>query len=126
MIVLGVMDALGGFNSTLTPGLNVSHLILARRRGAVVVNIRGASENGEEWHTTDSLSKKQNCFDDSISPCRLYSHNFISRADTASTISFHVLTPFIRPIFQHPNLALPLIFHIVTYYNEISEITLHC
>lgn len=57
----------GGFNIPMTPGFSVSNLFFMEQGGIyAVVNLRGGSEYGEEWHKAGMLEKKQNVFDDFI------------------------------------------------------------
>lgn len=62
-----LMYGYGGFNIPMTPGFNVSNAFWMQQGGVyVVVNLRGGSEYGEEWHKAGMLEKKQNVFDDFI------------------------------------------------------------
>lgn len=55
----------GGFNIAQTPAFNPPHFFFVEKGGIfAVVNLRGGSEYGEEWHTAGMLDKKQNVFDD--------------------------------------------------------------
>lgn len=55
----------GGFNNAYTPAFNPVHFYFMERGGTfAVVNLRGGSEYGEEWHRAGMLDKKQNVFDD--------------------------------------------------------------
>ena len=57
----------GGFNVPVTPGFSVSNAFFIEQGGIyVVVNLRGGSEYGEEWHRQGMLDRKQNVFDDFI------------------------------------------------------------
>ncbi|MGZ5135159.1 MAG: prolyl oligopeptidase family serine peptidase, partial [Flavitalea sp.] len=57
----------GGFNIPMTPGFSVSNAFFMEQGGIyAVVNLRGGSEYGEEWHKGGMLEKKQNVFDDFI------------------------------------------------------------
>ncbi len=57
----------GGFNIAQTPGFSVSNLFFIEQGGIfAVVNLRGGSEYGEEWHKAGMLQKKQNVFNDFI------------------------------------------------------------
>ncbi len=57
----------GGFNINLTPYFKTSRLIFLEAGGIyALVNLRGGSEYGEEWHKAGMLEKKQNVFDDFI------------------------------------------------------------
>lgn len=58
----------GGFNISLTPHFSTMCIPFLERGGIyVVVNLRGGSEYGEEWHQAGIKMKKQNVFDDFIS-----------------------------------------------------------
>lgn len=60
--------AYGGFNVPLMPWFDVNNLLFLERGGiSVVVNLRGGSEYGENWHEAGMLLNKQNVFDDFIS-----------------------------------------------------------
>ncbi|PTL83505.1 prolyl oligopeptidase family protein [Vitiosangium sp. GDMCC 1.1324] len=60
-----LLTGYGGFNISLSPGLNVRHFAFIEQGGVVAIaNLRGGSEFGEEWHANGSLTKKQNVFDD--------------------------------------------------------------
>ncbi|MBM3284566.1 MAG: S9 family peptidase [Candidatus Aminicenantes bacterium] len=57
----------GGFQSSLTPGFDVSKIILLENDGVyAMANLRGGGEYGEEWHKAGMLQNKQNVFDDFI------------------------------------------------------------
>ena len=57
----------GGFNIPSTPGFNISNAFFMEQDGIyAVVNLRGGSEYGENWHVSGMLDKKQNVFDDFI------------------------------------------------------------
>jgi prolyl oligopeptidase len=55
----------GGFNIPMTPGFSISNAFFMEQGGIyAMVNLRGGSEYGEEWHKAGMLEKKQNVFDD--------------------------------------------------------------
>jgi len=57
----------GGFQINLTPSFSTTAAMLMEQGGVwVVVNLRGGSEYGEEWHKGGMLENKQNVFDDFI------------------------------------------------------------
>ncbi|MHA2304338.1 MAG: prolyl oligopeptidase family serine peptidase [Candidatus Hodarchaeales archaeon] len=57
----------GGFGISLTPSFSLNFYSWIESGGiAVIANIRGGGENGDEWHHAGRLDKKQNVFDDFI------------------------------------------------------------
>ena len=57
----------GGFNIGLSPSFSTMRLPFIERGGIyVMVNLRGGSEYGEEWHLAGTKMRKQNVFDDFI------------------------------------------------------------
>lgn len=55
----------GGFNIPITPAFSISNAFFLEQGGVyVVVNLRGGSEYGEEWHKAGMLNNKQNVFND--------------------------------------------------------------
>ncbi len=57
----------GGFNIPSTPGFSISNAFFLEQGGVyVLVNLRGGSEFGEEWHKAGMLQNKQNVFNDLI------------------------------------------------------------
>lgn len=57
----------GGFNIPMTPGFSITNAFFLEQGGVfAVVNLRGGSEYGEEWHKAGMLEKKQNVFDDFV------------------------------------------------------------
>ncbi|MFB9834452.1 prolyl oligopeptidase family serine peptidase [Actinoallomurus acaciae] len=60
-----ILYGYGGFNIPLTPAYSATTLAWVEAGGVfVVANLRGGSEEGEEWHRAGMLDKKQNVFDD--------------------------------------------------------------
>ncbi|WP_026313745.1 prolyl oligopeptidase family serine peptidase [Actinomadura flavalba] len=60
-----VLYGYGGFNVPLTPGYSAGVLAWVEAGGVyVVANLRGGSEEGEEWHRAGMREHKQNVFDD--------------------------------------------------------------
>ena len=60
-----VLYGYGGFNNALTPTYTASLLAWVEAGGVwAVANLRGGSENGEEWHRAGMRERKQNVFDD--------------------------------------------------------------
>src|SRR6185503_3424490 len=58
----------GGFNIPMTPSFSISNAFFMEQGGIyAVVNLRGGSEYGEQWHKDGMLDKKQNVFNDFIS-----------------------------------------------------------
>ncbi len=58
----------GGFNIPSTPGFSISNAFFMEQGGIyAVVNLRGGSEYGEDWHKAGMKENKQNVFDDFIS-----------------------------------------------------------
>lgn len=60
-----ILYGYGGFNNALTPAYTPSMLTWVEAGGVwAVANLRGGSENGEEWHRAGMRERKQNVFDD--------------------------------------------------------------
>ena len=60
-----VLYGYGGFNNALTPAYSASMLTWVEAGGVwAIANLRGGSENGEEWHRAGMRERKQNVFDD--------------------------------------------------------------
>ena len=60
-----ILYGYGGFNNALTPAYTPSMLTWVEAGGVwAVANLRGGSENGEEWHRAGMREHKQNVFDD--------------------------------------------------------------
>jgi prolyl oligopeptidase len=60
-----VLYGYGGFNQALTPSYTPSMLAWVEAGGVwAVANLRGGSENGEQWHRDGMREHKQNVFDD--------------------------------------------------------------
>ncbi len=60
-----LLTGYGGFDISLTPGYSATALAWVEAGGVyVVANLRGGSEEGEQWHRDGMLAHKQNVFDD--------------------------------------------------------------
>ena len=60
-----LLTGYGGFDISLTPAYSPTALAWVAAGGVyVVANLRGGSEEGEEWHRAGMLEHKQNVFDD--------------------------------------------------------------
>ncbi len=60
-----VLYGYGGFGVSLSPGYTTSALAWVEAGGVwVVANLRGGSEEGEQWHREGMRGEKQNVFDD--------------------------------------------------------------
>ena len=60
-----ILYGYGGFDVSLTPVFNSMQLAWVEAGGVyAVANLRGGSEEGEEWHRAGMFGKKQNVFDD--------------------------------------------------------------
>ena len=57
----------GGYGASLSPNFNPRFRVWLDLGGvAVIANLRGGGEYGEEWHKAGNLTNKQNVFDDFI------------------------------------------------------------
>lgn len=62
-----ILYGYGGFNIALTPAYSGSILAWVEAGGVyAIANLRGGSEEGEEWHRDGMRGSKQNVFDDFI------------------------------------------------------------
>jgi len=60
-----VLYGYGGFGVPLSPGYSAAILAWVESGGVwAIANLRGGSEEGEQWHRDGMLGKKQNVFDD--------------------------------------------------------------
>ncbi|GAA2114253.1 prolyl oligopeptidase family serine peptidase [Actinomadura alba] len=60
-----VLYGYGGFNVSLTPSYSPTILTWVEAGGVyVIANVRGGSEEGEDWHRAGMLDRKQAVFDD--------------------------------------------------------------
>jgi prolyl oligopeptidase len=60
-----ILTGYGGFDISLTPAFSPNTLAWVSAGGVyAVANLRGGSEEGEQWHRAGMLEHKQNVFDD--------------------------------------------------------------
>ncbi|MBI2686894.1 MAG: S9 family peptidase [Acidobacteria bacterium] len=72
----------GGFTVSVTPYFSATYNWWIEHGGAVaMVNLRGGSEFGEEWHKSGMLDKKQNVFDDFIAAAEWLIANKYTRTE---------------------------------------------
>lgn len=72
----------GGFRINLTPGFNPSAIMFVEQGGIhCVVNLRGGSEYGEEWHKAGMRENKQHVFDDFIAAAEYLVANKYTSSD---------------------------------------------
>lgn len=72
----------GGFNIPVLPAFSISRLVWLENGGILaVVNLRGGSEYGEEWHQRGMLGNKQNVFDDLIAAAEHLIENGYTRRE---------------------------------------------
>ncbi|MFN0106389.1 MAG: prolyl oligopeptidase family serine peptidase [Bryobacteraceae bacterium] len=77
-----ILYGYGGFNLSMTPSFNPLQNWWIEHGGAVaIVNLRGGSEFGEEWHKAGMLDKKQNVFDDYVAAAEWLIANKYTRSD---------------------------------------------
>lgn len=76
-----VLYGYGGFGVSLTPAFSIPNVALLERGFiCVVVNLRGGSEYGRNWHKAGMQMNKQNVFDDFIAAAEfLISNKYTSR-----------------------------------------------
>ncbi|GAA1453305.1 prolyl oligopeptidase family serine peptidase [Nocardiopsis tropica] len=75
-----ILYGYGGFRISLTPAYSAVALAWARAGGVyAVANLRGGLEEGEEWHRSGMLARKQNVFDD----CAAAAEHLIATGVTA-------------------------------------------
>jgi prolyl oligopeptidase len=66
-----ILYGYGGFDLSLTPSYTATMLAWVEAGGVwAVANLRGGSENGEEWHRAGMREAKQNVFDDFAAAAR--------------------------------------------------------
>ena len=75
----------GGFNIGLSPSFSAMRIPFLEKGGIyAMVNLRGGSEYGEEWHLAGTKMRKQNVFDDFISATEwLIAQRYTNREKTA-------------------------------------------
>ena len=60
-----ILYGYGGFGAPMSPGFSASILAWVEAGGVyAIANLRGGSEEGEQWHRDGMLGNKQNVFDD--------------------------------------------------------------
>ena len=81
-----VLYGYGGFNVSQTPAYSASILAWVASGGAwAIANLRGGSEEGEQWHRAGMLDRKQNVFDDfHAAAARLVSGGWTTHEQLAS------------------------------------------
>jgi len=78
-----ILYGYGGFNISLTPWFNPGWIPWIENGGVyALVNLRGGTEYGEEWHKAGMLENKQNVFDDFIAAAKWLVENGIASPDS--------------------------------------------
>jgi prolyl oligopeptidase len=101
-----VLYGYGGFDLSLTPSYTPSVLAWVEAGGVwAVANLRGGSENGEEWHRAGMRERKGNVFDDFAAAAeRLVSDGWTTPAQLAVNGGSNGGLLVGATITQHPDL----------------------
>jgi len=82
-----MLNGYGGFNVSMTPYFSGSFVHWVEMGGILaMVNLRGGSEFGEDWHRAGMLENKQNTFDDFIAAAEWLVDNKYTRPEKLSAM----------------------------------------
>lgn len=107
----------GGFNISIPPGFNsASRIKFDHGMVIAIVNLRGGSEFGDEWHEAGRLTRKQNVFDDFAAACQhLIDRKYTSSERLAIEGGSNGGLLMGAVMTQHPDLMKCVVTHVGIY-----------
>ncbi|MEI6607942.1 MAG: prolyl oligopeptidase family serine peptidase, partial [Verrucomicrobiota bacterium] len=112
-----LLTGYGGYGISLRPGFNFSERLWFDHGGvAVIANLRGGGEYGEQWHLAGNLTRKQNVFDDFAACARHLIERGYTRPEKLAVQGGSngglLMGAFLT---QHPDLARAVVTHVGIY-----------
>ena len=112
-----LLTGYGGYGISLRPGFNFTERLWFDHGGvAVIANLRGGGEFGEEWHLAGNLTRKQNVFDDFAACARHLIERGYTRPEKLAVEGGSngglLMGAFLT---QHPDLARAVVAHVGIY-----------
>ena len=112
-----IVTGYGGFGVNVTPRFSATRRILLDQRIIyAVVNLRGGSEYGEQWHRQGNLTNKQNVFDDFAAACKHMIERGYTRSERLAIIGGSNGGLLVGALMvQHPKLVKTVVSYVGLY-----------